>query len=137
MKKMIVAVLVAFAAIPAEAQAPAAPTDPKVGLLLLPAPIKLKHHCFSQVPKNYPVPQGFGAWMFHRSEKCLIDMNIKTGIGGAITDLADLFFKCDEKWSHGKIRDGQKCVCKSWQSCGWEDIPPKPNPSTAEEKTAK
>ena len=133
MKKMIVAALVAFAGIPAEAQTAAPRAAPKVGLpmgailmlpaqppkpsyLMLPAqPSKPSRPCLSHAPRDFPVPQGLELWKIDPSSKCLVDLGLD--------EILDSLVRCDKQWSRGKIRDGRVCVCKNLRPCEWEAIP--------------
>lgn len=126
MKKMIVAVLVAFATISgADAQTTAPPTAPKVGLLvgaLLMLPVQRptpNYSCLSRAPQDFPSPQGWEPWKVDPSQKCLVDLDIDK--------ILDPLFRCDKKWSPGKVRDGQVCVCKGLGRCTWENLPKKSN----------
>lgn len=125
MKKMIAAVLVAFAALPAEAQTKKPPTAPKAtapvgALLMLPVQRpKPNYSCLSRAPQDFPAPQGWEPWKVDPSQKCLVDLDID--------EILDPLFRCDKKWSPGKIRDGQVCVCKGLGRCIWENLPKKSN----------
>ena len=125
MKKMIVAVLMAFAIIPAEAQTTEPPTAPKAGLpvgalLMLPVQRPKPHYrCLSPAPRDFPAPLGWEPWKVDPSPKCLVDLDIG--------EILDPLFRCDKKWSPGKIRDGKICVCKDFNLCSWENLPKKSN----------